>query len=131
MQTINEITDEWINRLKSGTYKQTCRRLRTHDNKFCALGVLGDVLSEVGICYWHNIDTSWTLIDAKYTLEVALSIKHPRVRHHTRIPSGVLTMDGNLMGEIISMNDSQELSLPTIGDRLSSMSVATLCSLTR
>lgn len=42
-----ELMKKWIEALRSGKYQQGMRRLKTHDNKFCCLGVLCDI-SETG-----------------------------------------------------------------------------------
>lgn len=50
-----DVKDAWIKKLLSGEYKQTRHRLRRvvdGQDCFCALGLLGEVLVEKGVCSW-------------------------------------------------------------------------------
>jgi hypothetical protein len=39
-----EVRDKWCNALESGEYRQGKKQLKTHENEFCCLGVLFDVM---------------------------------------------------------------------------------------
>lgn len=49
-----EIAEEWVAALRSGDYQQGQRSLRTHDAKFCCLGVLCDLARSAGIGSWSG-----------------------------------------------------------------------------
>jgi hypothetical protein len=40
----SELKRKWVEALRSGKYEQGRLQLRTHDNKFCCLGVLCDIV---------------------------------------------------------------------------------------
>lgn len=51
-----ELKAKWIAALRSGKYQQGKDRLRTHDNKFCCLGVLCDINDNSG---WQQQHSKW------------------------------------------------------------------------
>lgn len=55
-----DIKDAWMNKLLSGEYKQTrhmLRRVVDGQDCYCALGLLGEVLVEKGVCSWELSET--------------------------------------------------------------------------
>lgn len=44
-----EIKQKWVAALRSGNYRQGKGKLRTHDDRFCCLGVLCDIAEREGI----------------------------------------------------------------------------------
>lgn len=49
-----ELKNKWVEALRSGDYQQGRSVLRSHDDKFCCLGVLCDIASKDGI-----LDHEW------------------------------------------------------------------------
>ena len=41
-----EVKEKWVAALRSGEYEQGAGRLRSHDSKFCCLGVLYDIAGD-------------------------------------------------------------------------------------
>jgi hypothetical protein len=44
-----DIAEDWQKRLRSGEFPQGCHTLRSHDGKYCCLGVLCEMAAEAGI----------------------------------------------------------------------------------
>lgn len=54
-KTMNpQIKQKWIDALRSGEYVQGYGQLRSEDNKFCCLGVLGDIYSKEKRVEWEK-----------------------------------------------------------------------------
>ncbi len=53
-----DILEKWLEALRSGQYVQAFGRERTHDNRFCALGVLNDVLEKNKFGCW-TVEMDW------------------------------------------------------------------------
>jgi len=48
------ILQRWVSALRSGDYKQGTHRLRSADNKYCCLGVLGDIYAKENKKRWRK-----------------------------------------------------------------------------
>lgn len=101
-----EIKKKWIAALRSGKYKKTTGTLRTRDNRFCALGVLCDV---IGPSKWHSQGPFYKWGTQMSTLSTEgmklAGVDHPMVRL------------GSESGEnILALNDSKGLSFLEIAD---------------
>lgn len=57
-----EIKEQWIEALTSGEYEQGYSALRTHDDKYCCLGVLCDLAVKSGIAKWEQLDGDWAIV---------------------------------------------------------------------
>jgi hypothetical protein len=85
----------WLEALRSDEYKQGLARLCRHGEKFCCLGVLGDIAVDG---YWKQNERggSWYLTKGKETMVSFLSIN---VMKELGLPE-------NISDKLVSMNDA-------------------------
>lgn len=69
-----ELKAKWVEALRSGKYEQGHSALRNHDNKFCCLGVLCDVVRPDG---WngplHSLTGKEAILDEPAQMTVGLT----------------------------------------------------------
>jgi hypothetical protein len=110
-----EIKDEWINRLRSGRYRQGKSRLQTLDGRYCCLGVLCELAREREV------------IEFAPTCEHGPNLYHPAGNHllgsTTSLPDAVrvwagLTANDPVIGdnELSSWNDDRNATFGEIAD---------------
>lgn len=58
---------KWLAALRSGKYEQGRERLRSHDNKFCCLGVLADLARPTD---WDEDPTVFSAIDGSSSYQI-------------------------------------------------------------
>ena len=117
-----EVKEKWVEALRSGEYKQGTNYLRSHNDRFCCLGVLCDIAEKEGIVeaerYWEFDDEVEDDPFANYSYDgTDTSLPIP-----VRIWAGLDPEEGwNPMlvsDSCIQLNDSEGFTFEQIADEI-------------
>lgn len=102
-----DILEEWLEALRSGKYVQAFVRERTYDNRFCAIGILNDILVKNKFGLWEKRD---------YGFGPFYSF---RDSYDGSIDNAFLAWQLDLTASnVIKMNDDSRFSLKQIADEI-------------
>lgn len=100
------IKQEWLAALRSGTYKQGTGRLRPTEDTYCAVGVLGDIACKHYVAEWNKPTEYWRLEGYVGELPVC-------VQNWAGLEEGIPEIKGESLDYY---NDQEGLSLKRIAD---------------
>lgn len=99
-----DLKRNWVEALRSGSYaqgKQVLRGGEAGQIRYCCLGVLADVAGAT----WEK-DDGWEFYRARFPEAPGAASGH--------VPESIL--DRDIQGELIELNDVDELDFPAIAD---------------
>ncbi len=111
-----EVKAEWLKALRSGEYKQCRGSLAKHNQGYCCLGVLADVVDKKfpELLKEHNLSVVRTNVVTDEGV-ISMGIKYELGTSYTGIPYGFL-IDHHQQQILTTMNDVKYINFDGIAD---------------